>query len=477
MLFNSIEYLFIFVPIVFCIYFFLNKLKFYNFAKFFLLLASLYFYGSYKWDYVYIIIVSILFNYGISALFRLDISKFQKKLAIIFGVIGNIAILMFFKYFNFVIEMMKDYDWNHFNAMKIILPIGISFFILQQMSYIIDCYKETVKEYNLLDYSLFVCFFPQLIAGPIVRHQEMIPQFNNLKNRVINQENIFIGLFLITIGLLKKSVFSDGYIPFIDYMTEHEIYYNFCISWMLGISKLLQGFFDFSGYCDLALGSAFLFNISLPWNFNSPFKAVSITEFWKRWNMTLIRFLNDYVYKPLGGNHKGEVRTYANILITFTIMGIWLGFNILSFLYGLVNGIFIVINKLWDKLNIKMPKLLAVGLTFLSAIVATQILSVNNFHDLTTLLKSMLNIGTQYSTIYLRGLDVVFMPIEPIGLTINYVLFILSLVIVFFSKNSTQLAKLFAKSDNIIYTFIMAIVFIYATLSITKGSEFIYFAF
>ena len=510
MLFNSIEYLIIFLPLVFFIYFFLNKYKFYNAAKVFLLCASIYFYGSYKWDYVYIIITSIIFNYLISCIFKLNIKKIYKKFSIFCGVASNIIILLFFKYFNLVIEALNNYDYNHFNTMKIIIPLGISFFIIQQISYIIDCYKENVKEYNLLDYALYVCFFPQLIAGPIVRHQEMIPQFNNLKNRVINQENVFIGIFLITIGLLKKTVFADGYSTFVSYMTDNQIYYNFYISWLLGIAKLFQVYFDFSGYCDLALGSAFFFNIKLPWNFNSPFQAKNITEFWHRWNMTLIRFLQDYVYKPLGANNKGIIRTYVNILIMFTIMGIWGGFNLLSVLYGFVNGIFIVINKSWDSLilkiknyfqqksvynkdyenifiqkfiqikNIVIAKTTAICstfITFLCVIIATQILTVKNFNQLTMLLKSMFGINVSDSVMYIKNLDIIFMPISPISIKLNMIVIIMSIVTVFFFKNSIQLAKAYSKSDNIFYTFILAIVFIFSVLSITKGSEFIYFAF
>ena len=224
MLFNSVEYLFVFIPIVFTVYFLLNKFKFYNVAKFFLLFASLFFYGAYKWDYLSIIVVSILFNYGISFCFKLNIAEVFKKGILIFGVFANIFILFLFKYFDFLAYTFKNFDWLNFNTLRFLLPLGVSFFTIQEISYIVDCYKQRVKQYNLLDFSLFISFFPQLIAGPIVRHQEMIPQFNNLKNRAINQDNIFIGIFLITVGLLKKTVFADTFSSFIAYVIESHTY-------------------------------------------------------------------------------------------------------------------------------------------------------------------------------------------------------------------------------------------------------------
>lgn len=281
MLFNSIEYIFMFVPIVFIGYFLLNKFKLYETSKVFLILASLYFYGSYKIEYVGIIVLTILLNYAISKSFQKDISLPWKKTILASGIVANILILYCFRYFSFVMETLSKLSICPVDTFKILMPIGISFFMLQQISYIVDCYKQTVKTYTFVDYTLFVCFFPQLIMGPIVRHQEMIPQFNNIKNKVLNQNNIFIGLFIFTVGLLKKVVIADEFTPFINYVTDSQVYGNFYISWLLGLTKILQGYFDFSGYCDMAMGSAFLFNISLPWNFNSPYKATSIIDYWK----------------------------------------------------------------------------------------------------------------------------------------------------------------------------------------------------
>ncbi len=477
MLFNSVEYLFLFLPIVFIGYFLINKFKFYNVSKLFLLLASLYFYGSYKWDYVYIIITSVLINYGISIAIKKCNVQIQKKIILILGVIGNAFVLIFFKYVNSFIQILSQFNMAHIDAIKIIIPLGISFFMIQQISYLIDCYKGDINDYKLLDYTLFVCFFPQLIAGPIVRHNEMIPQFNNIKNKIINHNNIYIGLFLIVIGLLKKTVLADNYIPFIDYMTQHKIYGDFYISWLLAISKVFQGYFDFSAYCDLALGSAFLFNISLPWNFNSPFQATNIIDFWKRWNMTLIRFLRVYIYRPLCNRNSGTIATYKNILVVFTVMGIWIGFNPMSILYGVSNGICVCINKYWQTYKIKLNKYISQLLTFLTILFTTQFLFSESMADSARIVKSMLSIDATHIKINIENFNFMFMPVPPFMVKLNIILIVFSIIVLFFFKNSNILARKYAKADNIFYTLLLVILFVFATLSITKGSEFIYIAF
>ena len=399
MLFNSIEYLLIFLPIVFIIYFTLNKFKLCKASRIFLLIASLYFYGSYKKEYVPIILISILFNYFISYLFKEDITEVKRKLILFFGILTNIIILIYFKYFDFLKETLSNITFIPFNTFDIILPLGISFFTLQQISFLVDCYKKDVLEYNLIDYALFICFFPQLVSGPIIRHQEMIPQFMDIKNKVINQDNIFIGIFLITIGLFKKTVFSDNFSGFITYIVDNQIYNDFGISWILGIAKIFQGYFDFSGYCDIALGSAFLFNINLPWNFNSPYKAKSIADYWNRWNMTLMRFLKDYIYTPLGGNSKSILKTFYNIMIVFFIYGCWQYLNVVNILYGIINGILVFINKIWEKTNIKIPKPISIGITFVTLILLSTFIMTKDLSQSITLLKTMFGINAEHNDI------------------------------------------------------------------------------
>ncbi len=475
MLFNSIEYLLLFLPIVFCVYFILNKFKLFRIATIFLLIASLVFYGSYKTEYVYILIVSILINYTASCIFKKDISELKKKITLVLLLITNIGILVGFKYFVFLAEIYTTLIHAPFNAMEYIMPLGISFFTLQQISFVIDCYKGTVKEYNFFDYALFVSFFPQLVAGPIVRHEEMIPQFNDKSKREINQQNIFIGVFLITVGLLKKVIFADSFTTFIDTVMKYQIYQDFGISWLFGLSKVLQGYFDFSGYCDMALGSAFLFNISLPWNFNSPYKAESILDYWSRWNMTLVRFLKDYIYNPLMTKTKTLFGTCINIMIVFFIYGLWKGTNPVNVIYGLLNGVLVCINKLWIKLNIKIPKVISVLMTFATLILLTPFIGIDKFSDSCAILKTMLGMAKTFKTIKLNGIELNFE--LPFDLSLNLIILIMCIYIVLISKNSTQLAKIYSEKNNIIYTIILAIVFFISSLMITKSTEFIYFIF
>ena len=477
MLFNSIEYLFIFLPVVFIIYFTLNKFKLCKASRIFLLIASLYFYGSYKIEYVPIILISILFNYFISDFFKKDITVLTRKLILIFGILTNIFILVTFKYFDFIKETFSNITFIPFNTMDIILPLGISFFTLQQISYLVDCYKKDVLEYNLIDYALFICFFPQLVSGPIIRHQEMIPQFMDIKNKVINQENIFIGIFLITVGLFKKTVFSDGFSGFITYIINNEIYNDVGISWIFGIAKIFQGYFDFSGYCDIALGSAFLFNINLPWNFNSPYKAQSITDYWNRWNMTLVRFLKDYIYIPLGGNSKGLIRSCFNIMVVFFIYGCWKGSNIVNLLYGILNGILVCINKIWEKTNIKIPKPISIGITFITLILLSTFIMTKDLSQSITLLKTMFGINAESVDIMFIDWNLVFNLQPPHNAQVNILLLLSSFIILLFGKNSNELAQIYVKSNNNLYTIILVFLFIFATLSITKSTEFLYFIF
>ena len=476
MLFNSVEYLLLFLPIVFGLYFLLNKYKLYKFAVIFLLAASLIFYGSYKVEYVYILVVSIVFNYFLSNIFKRNLSPAKRKIVLILGIVINVAILIGFKYFVFLFRTYSNLIHMPFNAMSYIMPLGISFFTLQQISYIIDCYRGDVKEYNFFDYALFVSFFPQLVAGPIVRHQEMIPQFNDLSKRTINQENIFIGIFLITAGLFKKVLLADNFTSFIDTVVRYDLYKEFYTAWIFGLSKVLQGYFDFSGYCDMALGSAFLFNISLPWNFNSPYKAQSIIDYWARWNMTLVRFLKDYIYYPLEKNTKNIIRTCFNIMVVFFVYGLWKGTNPVNVVYGLLNGVLVCLNKILMKFNFKLPKVISIFITFITLICLTPFIGVSSFDKVNMILKSMFCISTTFDTFVLNGLNIELYP-SSFNLPINLLLIVVCLYLSFISKNSTELAKVFAEKNNTFYTIILAVIFFISALYVTKSTEFLYFIF
>ncbi len=476
MLFNSVEYLLLFLPFVFTIYFILNKFKLYVPAKIFLLAASLFFYGTYKIDYVYILITSILVNYSLCHLFKFNLTQIQKRILLILILITNIVILVGFKYFVFLAKIYITITHTSFNTLDYIMPLGISFFTIQQISFVIDCYRGTIKDYKFHDYALFVSFFPQLIAGPIVRHSEIIPQFNNLSKRVINQQNIFMGIFLITVGLLKKVVLADNFVQFIDTVMRYQAYKDFYIAWLLGISKVMQGYFDFSGYCDMALGSAYLFNICLPLNFNSPYKAQSILEYWNRWNITLVRFLKDYIYYPLMNKSNSLLNSISSIMIVFLIYGLWKGSNPVNVVYGILNGILVCINKIWNCFNIKIPKILSVFLTFITLVLLSNFIGINSFEKTLSVLKSMLGIKASFNLPVIENLNIIFTSF-PFELKFNLLLITACFILVFVSKNSNELAYIYSKKNNLLYTIILAVVFFISTLFITKSNEFIYFIF
>ena len=244
------------------------------------------------------------------------------------------------------------------------MPLAISFFTFQQIAYIVDIYKKKIKSPDFLTYTLFITFFPRLMQGPITRGEEMLPQFLSLRTKVINWKNLSLGLFLLTVGLFKKVVFADmlskwavAGLSQIDSLTMIE-------SWITVLSYTFQIYFDFSGYTDMAIGIALMFNINVPQNFNNPYIALDIQDFWRRWHITLSRCLKDYVYIPLGGNRKGTFRTYCNIFWVFLICGIWHGASWTYIVWGIMHGIASIINRLYKLLNIEMPKFAAWLITF-----------------------------------------------------------------------------------------------------------------
>ena len=324
MIFSSYVFVFCFLPIVFCGYFLLSKLKSNVYQQLFLIISSLFFYGYFNPLYLIIIIASIIVNYLLAIMIVKE--NRLKKTYFIVGVLFNILLLGFFKYFDFFISTVNSILASNLRLLHILLPLGISFFTFQQLSFLISIFKNEQKIESFISYSLFVTFFPQLIAGPIVLYSEMIPQFTDQKNRYINLDNILKGIKLFTLGLAKKLILADIFAIFVDngYLMLNTTL-GFLAFWIITLSYTFQIYFDFSGYNDMAIGLGYMFNIKLPTNFNSPYKSKNITEFWRRWHITLGRALTTYVYIPLGGNRKGLVRTCINLFIVFVVSGLWHG--------------------------------------------------------------------------------------------------------------------------------------------------------
>lgn len=474
MLFNSIEFLFIFLPIVFIIYFVLIKVGLAKISNLWLVFSSLYFYAYYKIEYLPIMISSILFNYSMSYLINKIQEQKIRKFILIFSVVGNLSLLCYFKYFNFVIETFNSLNLSHFDTMKIMLPLGISFFTFQQIGYIYDIYKKEAYQTNFVDYSLFVSFFPQLIAGPICTFKELVPQFQDYSRKVLRRENIYLAIFFIIIGLFKKVILADNFAQFIEDVIVLEAMTEFFTTWCFALSIAIQGYFDFSGYCDMAIGLAALFNITIPINFNSPYKSIDISDYWRRWHITMGRFLKYHVYIPMGGSRKGSLRTYWNLFFVFLVTGIWHGANWPCILYGTFNGILVSINKLWKKTNIQLPNKLAILITFITMVFIAPLVMIKEVHQYFLSVKSMLGINTSFIPATVENFNLIF---SNSNLQLNIILLFVSIYIIFCCKNSNEVAPIYVKSNNMLYTFILVIVFVISVLSITKGSEFIYFNF
>lgn len=360
MLFNSYIFLLGFLPLCLAGYFIINKLGHYRLGVVFLLGMSLWFYGANTPKYLVLITTSILVNYGFYRLSGVMRNQTTRKVAKILAIMMNLGILFYYKYYDFFAETVNSVFAANWTLQHVILPLGISFFTFQQLSFVIDSFNGEVKDCSLLDYACFVTFFPQLIAGPIVTHDELVPQLQDVGKKSFSFENFARGIYIFSIGLAKKVLIADNLNTAVvaGYMLGANGWETLssldCIVVML--SYTLQMYFDFSGYSDMAIGLGKLFNIDIPQNFNSPYKAVNILDYWKRWHITLTRFLTKYIYFPLGGSRRGEARTYFNIMVVYVLSGMWHGAGWTYLLWGFLMGVFSALTRLGKPALDRIPK-------------------------------------------------------------------------------------------------------------------------
>lgn len=369
MLFSSWVFIAGFLPVTWLVFYYLRQKAGAEISFLWLVATSLFFYGWLKAEYVLIILVSMCFNFAIGTM--LPRRRRGKGALLTLGVAVNLAALVYFKYTGLFFETLNAMGGSY-NVPHIVLPLAISFFTFQQIAYLVDAARGETKEYNFRHYCLFVTFFPQLIAGPIVHHRELLPQF--LKNKEIDPRMIAMGLTVFVIGLFKKVAIADNMGGIADpVFTAASLgtHLTFFEAWTGVLAYTMQIYFDFSGYSDMAVGLAALFGIHLELNFFSPYKSASIVEFWRRWHITLSRFLKDYLYIPLGGNRRGGLRRYFNLMATMLLGGLWHGASWTFAIWGGLHGIFLVLNHAWQKLSPRrLPKPAAVGLTFISVALA-----------------------------------------------------------------------------------------------------------
>lgn len=365
MQFNSYIFLLLFLPLSVTGYFLLHKTGRPQLAKGYLLGMSLWFYAFFHWTYFLLMVGSVCVNFALSrAMHRLK-GKGLRKTLLLLGLAANIGALGYFKYTDFFIANANALFGTNTPLMHIVLPLGISFYTFQQLGFLVDSYREKVPPYGFLDYALFVSFFPQLVAGPIVLHSEIAPQFADPEKSRPQADNLLRGLYALAFGLAKKVLLADTLGRYVNAAYGSIPALNSTEAFFAMLAYMLQIYFDFAGYCDIATGAALLFNIQLPVNFRSPYRAATIAGFWERWHITLTRFLTTYVYFPLGGSRKGVARACLNTLIVFTLSGFWHGAGWTYILFGVAYGVMMVGCRLLKKPLARTPGWVIYPITFL----------------------------------------------------------------------------------------------------------------
>jgi len=373
MVFTSEVFILAFLPIVILVFTGLINYWGRNAAIVWLVISSLFFYGWWNWSYLLLISISVSCNYGMGV----ALSKNRSPLILGSGIALNLLALGYYKYTNFILETVGTLTESSSLALDIALPLAISFFTFQQIAYLVDVYQGKTSEMHFLKYGLFVCFFPQFIAGPIVHHSEVIPQFSSKHFSRFKLSNLLVGLTIFAIGFDKKVFIADSIATIANPIFDNSISHppGMVDAWVGSLAYTFQLYFDFSGYSDMAIGLARIFGIKLPVNFNSPYKATNIIDFWRRWHMTLSRFLRDYLYLPLGGNRNGPSRRYANIMIVMLLGGLWHGAGWNFVIWGGLHGLYLALNHGWRNLT-GAPNRSRVGLfvgrtlTFLAVVVS-----------------------------------------------------------------------------------------------------------
>lgn len=485
MLFNSYSFIFLFLPAAFLPYFYLGKKRLPLIAKGWLALASLVFYGYWTPKYIPLLLLSILFNFAVGETLtqKQSIPLLGRRGSLVLGVGGNLAALAYYKYSGFIAEnfgRLLDHKVSH---VAMVLPLGISFFTFTQIAYLVDCYRQEVKEYSLLNYILFVTFFPHLIAGPIIHHREMMPQFAAPRNLYTQYKNIARSCLLFAIGLFKKVIVADTFAVWANNGFDHTSTLTLFDAWGTSLSYTLQLYFDFSGYTDMAIGLALLFNIKLPINFNSPYRATNIRDFWNRWHITLSRFLRQYVYIPMGGNRSGTLRTCVNLAATCIIGGIWHGAAWTFIFWGCLHGTAMAVHRVWRNLGYRMNTIAAWFITFGFVNAAWVLFRARSLHEAINILQAMLGFsGAVLPGIFLEK----FSFLQGYGIQVGdlfagaqekemIVLWLIAGITAIFMKNSMVLQASFR--PTIKSAIALGLLTCGVLLKISGNSEFIYFRF
>lgn len=489
MLFNSYTFILIFLPLVTTAYFLLNKYFPIKWARLFLLLASLGFMSFWNVHFTLVLIFSVLFNFACGSALSAAAARGakSKKPIFIIAIAANILYLGFFKYSNFFLENINFVFAGQIGALHILLPIGISFYTFMQIAWLTDIYSSGGFRYDFLSYCLYVTFFPYVISGPIAYHSEIIPQLQSEKTRRFNAANLCRGLFIFSIGLCKKTVIADTLALIANGGFAASGALTFTEAWLTSLSYTMQLYFDFSAYTDMAIGIALIFNVTLPANFNSPYKSLDIREFWLRWHITLSRFLRNYIYIPLGGNRSSELRTLNNLMLTFLIGGLWHGAAWTFVFWGFLHGSALCVNRLWMKTGIRLNKALAWFLTFNFINVAWVFFRAGTWSDAVKILKGMAGLNGILISPH-QADNPFWQKMTAIGIRFGewrinlpatethvYFFCILLIPIVLITKNSNELLEKFSPTwKNALAVGLMIVA---GLLLLNETSSFLYFNF
>jgi len=478
MIFSDYNFIFLFLPIVFSVYWLLIKVKFDILAKLWLIFASFFFYAQGSPEFVPYFMGSILVNYvignSISKLYIIKKKCLESRILLFMGIAANIILLGYFKYAGFCMENFNLIAGKEIELKNIILPIGISFFTFQLIAFLADAYQGECIDYSILDFLLFITFFPQLIVGPIVHHREVIPQFQSESSKMFNLTNISKGLFIFSIGCFKKIMFADVLISdaqgFFNVITETDVLD--CIhTWLHGIEYAVAYYFDMSGYADMAIGIGLFFNIILPINFNSPYKSRNFQDYWRRWHITLSKFLEDYIFKCI--YHKGSRyrNYYVATMITFLISGLWHGAGWTFIGWGAINGLFVCLASAMKKHKLSLPGFISYPLTALGIVFLWVLFISPSFAYAGNVFLAMLNYGKRGTVKnFLGGAVHVFLENKTTSLTL-----LAGLVVCWSCPNSGEMLKCFKYKPY--SAVLVAILFSICIMNMNHVVSFLYFQF
>ena len=480
MVFSSYIFIFAFLPLVLLGFYLLPRLiaapgRLRKAQNLLLIAASLVFYGYFNVSYLLLIAASILVNYLLALAIQNGRRQQLVKLCFVVGVLFNVLLIGYFKYYDFFIENINFLFRGSFALKHLLLPLGISFFTFQQLSFLVSVYKKEEQVEDFISYCVFVLFFPQLVAGPIVLYSEMIPQFKDESRCRFDSDNLARGIYMFCIGFFKKAVVADTLALFVDNGYAQSSL-GLAAAWAVSLCYTLQIYFDFSGYSDMAIGLGKMFNIDLPWNFLSPYQSESFTVFWRRWHITLGRALSSYIYKPLGGSRRGRARTFLNTMATFLISGLWHGAAWTFVLWGGIHGLFVAGEKLLGDRLERVPKALRVGLTFLLVNVLWVLFRAESFSQAGMVYSGMLSFGSlELGQLAALVLDNSFDFPTIVDIAYLFSLLAVLLAVVFRCRSSRLLLEKFRCSGrSLAFTVFL---FCFSVLHLSRGSIFIYFNF